>query len=247
MKPTVIDLSHYQPHVDLAKAKADGVLGVIHKATEGSAGWTDGLYRIRKAECAKLGLAFAPYHFLKPGNIAQQAAHFLQFAAPPKGGRVFIDYEDKGLKLGDLKEMILSLEALDDTLEIGIYGGALLKQQVGLAALTWLGAYPLWLAQYTTGEPTWPGNTWRFWSLWQYTDAAEVAGVGKCDGNVFNGSDENLKKFLDPVPGGRPIKIPDPDPDTQTETKEPHVEVSIVTEPGVEVSVWINGNQMVPA
>jgi hypothetical protein len=46
---------------------------------------------------------------------------------------------------------------------------------------------------------------------------------------------------------GRPIKIPDPDPDTQTETKEPHVEVSIVTEPGVEVSVWINGNQMVPA
>lgn len=115
MKPTVIDLSHYQPHVDLLAAKRDGILGVIHKATEGTR-WSDGLYKARKANAETLGLAFASYHFLKPGNIEQQAANFLKFADPPRGGRVFIDYEDDGLKLVDLKTMVLALEALDDEL-----------------------------------------------------------------------------------------------------------------------------------
>lgn len=234
-KPTIIDLSHYQPHVDLLTARGDGILGVIHKATEGTT-WKDGLYRARKANAATLGLSFAPYHFLKPGNIPQQAAHFLQFADPPKGGRVFIDYEDGALKLADLRAMIAAVHALDDTLEIGIYAGALLKQQVASGDSD-LGSYPLWLAQYTTGTPTWPKSVWPVWSLWQFTDAADVAGVGKCDGNVFNGSDAQLKKFLDPVPG--PIV-----PDRPINPKEPQVEVSIVADPGVEVVVYINGQQM---
>lgn len=235
-KPTVIDLSHYQPHVDLLAAKRDGILGVIHKATEGT-GWSDGLYKARKANCEPLGLAFAAYHFLKPGNIAQQAAHFLQFADPPRGGRVFIDYEDSGLKLGDLKEMILSLEALDDELQIGIYGGALLKQHVGTAKLTWLGEYPLWLAQYTDkGEETWPTATWRYWSLWQYTDSADVAGVGKCDGNVFNGTDENLLRFLNPV-------VPVPGPVGPVDEKEGEVVISVSLPPGITLEVFVNGEK----
>lgn len=237
MKPTVIDLSHYQPHVDLLAARRDGVLGLIHKATEGTA-WRDGLYKARKDNAATLGLSFAPYHFLKPGNVPQQAAHFLKFADPPKGGRVFIDYEDSALKLGDLKEMILSLEALDDTLQIGIYGGALLKQHIGTAALTWLGAYPLWLAQYTDkGEESWPTATWRYWSLWQFTDKALVDGVGKCDGNVFNGSDAQLKKFLDPVPG-HSVPVIDP-----VDEKEGDVVINVTLPPGVTLEVFVNGEK----
>lgn len=238
MTPTVIDLSHYQPHVDLLTARNNGILGLIHKATEGTS-WTDGLYTARKANAATLGLAFAAYHFLKPGNIPQQAANFLKFADPPKGGRVFIDYEAPGLKLDDLKAMISAIELLDRTLEIGIYGGSLLEQHVGNAADPILSKYPLWTAQYTTGAITWPKNTWPKWSLWQYTDAADVPGVGKCDGNVFNGSDENLKKFLNPV-----VAVPGPGPVVPA---EPHVEVSIVVDPGVAVEVWINGKQLVPA
>lgn len=240
MKPTAIDLSHYQPHVDLLTARDNGILGVIHKATEGT-GWSDGLYKARKTNAATFGLAFAPYHFLKPGNIPQQAANFLKFADPPKGGRVFIDYEAAGLKLDDLKAMIAAIELLDRSLQIGIYGGSLLKQHVGNSHDLALGKYPLWLAQYTTGTPSWPNNTWPYWSLWQYTDAAEVTGVGKCDGNVFNGSNENLLKFLNPVAAAPAV---DPPP----VEKEPNVEVSIVTDPGVTVEVWINGKQaLVPA
>ena len=231
-KPTVIDLSHYQPHVDLLTARQDGVLGVIHKATEGT-GWRDGLYKSRRDNAATLGLSFAPYHFLKPGSIEQQAANFLQFADPPKGGRVFIDYEDNGLKLADLKTMILAIEALDETLAIGIYGGSLLKQHVGSAALSWLAPYPLWLAHYTTGLPTWPKATWPVWSLWQFTDKAEVAGVGRCDGNVFNGTDANLKKFLDPVPG----------PSMPVDEKEGEVVINVSLPPGVTLEVFVNGEK----
>lgn len=32
----VIDLSHHNERVDFAKVKADGIVGVIHKATQGS-------------------------------------------------------------------------------------------------------------------------------------------------------------------------------------------------------------------
>jgi len=239
MTPTVIDLSHYQPHVDLLTARNNGILGVIHKATEGT-GWSDGLYKARKANAATLRLAFAPYHFLKPGNIPNQAAKFIQFAQPPKGGRVFIDYEDDGLKLDDLKTMIKAVLTLDPTLQIGIYGGALLKQQVGDTKDLDLGRYPLWLAQYTTGTPSWPKNTWPYWSLWQYTDAADVPGVGKCDGNVFNGSNENLMRFLDPVDTA-PAPVAPP-----VEPAEPVDEVSIDirTPPGMPMHIFVNGVQV---
>lgn len=198
-KPTVIDLSHYQTHVDLKAAMGDGVLGVIHKATEGVS-WTDQAYPGRKAECEQRGLAFAPYHFLKAGNISGQIAHFIDYAEPPHGGRVFIDYEDNGLTLDDLKKAIAAIEALDASLQIGIYGGSLLKEQIGGSVDNTLAAYPLWLAQYTTGTPSWPKGTWPVWSLWQFTDKADVAGIGACDGSVFNGSNEGLLKFLNPVP-----------------------------------------------
>jgi GH25 family lysozyme M1 (1,4-beta-N-acetylmuramidase) len=34
--PVVVDISHWNPTPDWAKLKADGTVGVIHKATEGT-------------------------------------------------------------------------------------------------------------------------------------------------------------------------------------------------------------------
>ena len=51
----VIDLSHHNNNVDFAKVVAAGVLGVIHKATQGTT-TVDPLYAQRRGEALAAGL-----------------------------------------------------------------------------------------------------------------------------------------------------------------------------------------------
>jgi len=48
----VIDLSHHNGDVDLAQAAADGILGVIQKATQGT-GYQDPTYRTNHVDLSR--------------------------------------------------------------------------------------------------------------------------------------------------------------------------------------------------
>jgi len=73
----------------------------------------------------------------------------------------------------------------------------LIKTQLGTTRNGWLAANTsLWLAQYTTGLPSWPTGTWPNWSLWQYTDGGTVPGFSRpLDCDRFNGSDADFLKM----------------------------------------------------
>jgi lysozyme len=71
----VVDLSHHNEAVDFAKMKANGIVGVIHKATQGLT-YVDKTYASRRSKAVDCGLLWGAYHFGVGGDGSDQASFF---------------------------------------------------------------------------------------------------------------------------------------------------------------------------
>lgn len=236
--PIVIDISRYQTSVDFAALKANGTVGVILKATEGT-GYVDPTFRERYSKAKAAGLCVATYHFLKKGSVAQQMQFYAKTVQPTPGDRMVIDYEDGGLAISDLETAIDALRAATHpSVEITVYGASgFMGAQLGDKKNAKLASCSLWVASYTSKpEPTMIGlkGTWPVWSLWQYTDKATALGIPTgVDGNRWNGKPETLPGWFHAGISPAPVE-PAPEP-----VKEVTIEVTVPA--GVEVKVLVNG------
>jgi len=211
----VLDLSHWQTVIDWSAIKAEGVVAVILKASEGTS-YRDDKYNAFRAAALDVGLEVASYHFLKHSNVVNQMEWYLASAQPDPGERVCIDYEDPACALDDLHEALDAIESLRPDLQLTVYGGHLLKDQLKGMCDGDL-APPrtsLWIAQYTTGEVSWPSGTWPYWSLWQYSDGKAGASPKNCPGvsgavdtNMFNGTKDNCFRWFGPPAISAPSAI----------------------------------------
>jgi hypothetical protein len=167
-----------------------------------------------------------------------QMNHYLGTIKPVQGERICLDHEDDGVSLEDLKVCVSYVLQLRPDLQITIYSGHLIKEQLGSEHDDYLAKNTsLWIAQYTSGSPTWPKGTWPSYTLWQYTDKGRVPGIeGNCDCNQFNGSRDNCIKWFGPV--GSEVA---PGPDVRPEDKK--VSITINTDEGVAVSILVNGKE----
>jgi len=242
--PIAIDLSHHNTVSSFTSVAADDVIAVVHKATEGTT-YVDDKYAERRKAALAAGLTFCSYHFLKHGSVEQQIAHYLKTAKPEPGERVVIDHEDAAVTLADLEAAVRAVMASDPSLQITVYSGHTIKEQLGSARNALLAENTsLWLSQYTTGTPSWPTGTWPAWTLWQYSDKGSVAGIsGACDVNRFNGSDDNAAKWFGPL-GQSPAGAKQPAPG-QPDQKSP-ILVDIMCPPGANIVITINGNVITP-
>lgn len=236
-KVDVIDISHWQETVDFNKIRNSGVVGVILKATEGS-GNTDKTFKNRYKAAREAGLQVSSYHFLRPGSMSQQMERYLKTVNPRDGERVCIDHEDRGVPLSDLRKAAQIL--MDDSrgLQVTIYSGFLIKEQLGNNTDDVLAQTSLWLAHYSN-SPSWPKATWPQYSLWQYSDKGSVPGVsGNCDVNHFNGSAENCERWMTPQSELEPGSAPElPAPATEGDT----MSITINTTAGIKVKLVVNG------
>lgn len=233
MVSPVIDLSHHNPEPDWAALKASGVVAIIHKATQGT-GYVDPTYGSRSLKAEGVGLLWAPYHFLEGDKITQQMDWFLDRTDPPQGGRMVIDHEQNAT-LDDLCDAVTYLWSKRPDLEITIYSGHLIKEQLGTTTVRGaLSRTSLWIAQYTSAaSPSWPKQQWANWSLWQWTDRETVPGISQpVDGNKWNGSSDGLIRFMSPAGD-----VPQPEPET------PQVIIDINAPEGVSVLLTINGQE----
>lgn len=209
--PLVIDLSHYNTVRSFADVKRAGIVGVIHKCTEGTT-WSDDKYVSRKPQAIAAGLCWLSYHFLKHGNIPQQMEWYLKNVMPVEGERVCIDFEDAACTLDDLEEAVRYLDNFGLNLQVTVYSGHLVEQFLGNGYNEILSETSLWTAQYGSAV-SWAEGTWPVWTLWQYTDQGKIAGIdGACDLNAFNGSAENCVKWMQPA-GTIPEPEPKPEPE----------------------------------
>src|SRR3954468_172391 len=91
---SVIDISHHNgTKLRFDKAAADGIVGVIQKATQGEA-YVDPTFKKNKAAILEAGLLFGAYHFGTGANGVSQAQHFLDIVAPDNKTVVVLDFED---------------------------------------------------------------------------------------------------------------------------------------------------------
>ena len=205
----IIDISHWQDFPDFEEVKAAGVIAMIHKATEGTS-YVDPNRATNISNATREGIRCCTYHWLKPGNAREQIEFYLRTIDPVPGERMVIDYEEDGCQLSDLKEAVQALMDDDRGLQITVYSGHLLKEQLGTKHDSFLADNTdLWLAQYTTGTPTWPSNTYPHWTLWQYSESGEVDGItgSKVDLNRFDGSDDELLAWISPADGVPEVMI----------------------------------------
>jgi len=202
----VFDISHLNEYVDLAQAKAGGMQAVFQKATQsgGATLYHDKTYPTRRTAAKAAGLLWGAYHFGTAGDGTQQASEFLAYAQPDKDTLLVLDFErctttgESTMSEAEAIAFINEVKAQTGKYP-GIYGGSLLKSVMQSNPQSELANCWLWIAQYSSA-PQLPEG-WSEYTFWQYTDgtngpgAVPVAGVGKCDRDIFRGTAAELTAF----------------------------------------------------
>jgi lysozyme len=192
----IIDLSHFNVNPNFAVAKTAGILGVIHKATQGLA-FTDPAYTLHRDAALAAGLWWGAYHFGDGTDGIAQADFFLDSIGPARPALLGLDFEANSegpsMTLDQARAFVTRVQARTGRWP-GLYGGAYLKQLMGDAQDSVLNNCWLWLAQFA-GTAVVPAN-WTAWILWQYSGSAIVPGIGQCDRSRFNGSTAELEAFF---------------------------------------------------
>jgi len=199
----VIDLSHHNTVTSFDDIKNDGIMAIIHKATQGDA-VIDKQYNRRRIGALNAGLLFGSYHFGTDDDPVDQADHYLSVADHTQ--LMVLDFEPN-------KHGTMSLKQAEEFIEHihkktgkypGIYSGEFfINQQLGAIppAGTVLSNCFLWIAKYGAKTPKVP-PAFPLFTLWQYTDGNagpqphDVQGVGSCDRNKFNGDATGLNKLF---------------------------------------------------
>jgi lysozyme len=203
---TVIDLSHHNGNVDLVQAKADGISGIIHKATQGTT-YTDPMYANNCIKATNAGLYWGAYHFGTGEDGVEQADYFLSIVNPRDQDLLILDFENNPtgptMTLDQACAFVTRIQEKTGRWP-GLYSGSLIKQLLGTQKNATLANCWFWLAQYGD-TPTIPSN-WPYWTMWQYTDGNagplphSVNGVGNCDRDQFNGDMSGLQRLWNIVP-----------------------------------------------
>jgi len=197
----VIDLSHHNIVFSLHEAAADGIAGVLHKATQGT-GFKDPAYASLRARSAIVKLLWGAYHFGTGDDPARQASFFLETANPDGQTLLALDFEtnpDGPTMSISQAEAFVTLIRERTGKWPGFYSSNLVKDVLGAAKSQVLANCWLWLAEY--GDTPRVQASWQTWTLWQYTDGVigpephTVKGVGPCDRDTFNGDIVSLRSF----------------------------------------------------
>lgn len=201
INPVVVDLSHHNEHVDFYALQKAGVIGVIHKATQGTT-FVDKEYAPRRGLAKSAGLLWGAYHFCTGEDPQKQYDYFKAAAQPGPNTLVAIDFEPNTTPGGTTMtlDQLHQLAAIVEN-DLGrkpvIYGGNHLKTVLNGAKDPVLSQHRLWWAQYGPAAQIPPA--WSQYWLWQFTDGVHgpppntMPGIGPCDIDDFDGSDDDLK------------------------------------------------------
>ena len=145
----IVDLSHHNGTVNLKKAKADGILGIIHKASQGQAN-VDPDYEENRAKAKEAGLLWGAYHFGTGSDGLKQAQHFLESAGDLEGTLLVLDFEPNptgpDMTLEEARAFVTHVAEQTGRFP-GLYSGHYIKQLLGTGHDPILAQCWFWLAQ----------------------------------------------------------------------------------------------------
>lgn len=182
MLNNIIDLSHHNTIEDFEAIKSEGIIGIIHKATEGS-NFVDKKYYGRKKKWEEMGGLFGAYHFLRT-NGRREAKRFLEIVEPSESTLLALDYE-VAVNISVCEEFVSVIYDAMGKYPLFYINNSMLNSNDFENSI--LLNCPLWVARYGK-SPSIPLSFGNF-KLWQYTDRGRVNGIGgNVDRNYFNGN-----------------------------------------------------------
>lgn len=186
----VIDLSHHNIITDFDMIINSGVLGIIHKATEGTT-FVDKKYANRKVAWLNRDGLWGAYHFIKRDGETE-AKHFLDVVNPDKQTLLALDYE-VNIDKSECEKFVKVI--FDETGRYPLFyiNNAMLNTDNFSDSI--LTNCPLWVARYGGKSPNIPAQ-WNDYTLWQYSAGGRVTGMnGNVDIDTFNGDVPALYKL----------------------------------------------------
>lgn len=184
--------------------KESGIIGVIHKATQG-ASFIDPTYDSRRPQALSAGLLWGAYHFGTGSDVQAQVDNFLDTVNPDSSTLLVLDFEPN--PQGTTMSLAQAESFVDKVREAtgrfpGLYSGqSFLKDTLRNNTDTILKNCFLWIARFSSIRPEIP-PAFPFFTMWQYTDGAlgpqphQVPGIGRCDRERFNGDEAGVRRLF---------------------------------------------------
>jgi len=201
----VIDLSHFNEVSSFQKVKDSGIIGVVHKATQGTR-FVDDKYADRRTQALSAGLFWGAYHFGTGGNVEDQVNHFLDVVKPDDQTLLVLDFEPnprgQTMSLAEAESFVQKVNEKIGRFP-GLYSGeSFINQHLGNNTNTPLKNCFLWIAKFTPGSLPRVPKAFPTFTLFQYTDGIHgdqphtVPGiVHPCDRDKFNGDEAGLRRL----------------------------------------------------
>lgn len=206
-----IDVSGYQPAIDLARAAREGVTFVIAKVSQG-AGYRSPAWPGQRDRARAAGLLLAGYHYITGDPAAAQAANCRAALGADTGMPLALDWENNGGTWANFTAVLAAFRAAGLNVRLA-YAPRWYWQQQGSPDMR-TASLPLWSSRYVTGAGTpaqlypqvtpdqWAGYGGAPVALVQFTDNAQVAGT-QVDASAFRGTRDQLVALLTaPAPQG---------------------------------------------
>ena len=172
MLPNIVDIYHGNIVYDFAQVKAAGIVGVIHKASQGLS-IVDGEYAARRSAVLQAGMLWGAYHFMSLDNPIAQAKHFLSVADVDSQTLVCLDWETQQPSAEIARAFLAEIQNALNRSAV-LYSGNVAKEQLQ-GNDPFFGAHRLWLAEY--GPVPKVQGSWKAPWLWQYSETGVVHGL----------------------------------------------------------------------
>lgn len=185
MKPIVIDIYHGNVIRDFGALRDAGIIGIIHKAAQGTRDTDHGIYATRRAAAKAAGLMWGAYAFNTGESIEAQVETFFRTADPDDRTLMALDFEDNPHSQMSEPQAEEFLGRVDEKLgrKCWIYSGNRIKDLLGARVTHFMGSHPLWVAQYGPVARLQP--SWTRYALWQYSETGKLPGTdGELDFNT---------------------------------------------------------------
>ena len=168
------------------------------KATDGTQS-VDPQFSANWAGMKAAGVLRGAYVFYEVGqDPGQQAQDFISTVAMAPGDLPPVIDIERG-QSGSASDMIGNLRSYIETLKAHYGLDPIIYTSPGYWNANFDESFadcPLWVAEYGVSAPK-ETRGWRYWTFWQHTQSGKVPGVsGNVDQNYFNGSLDQLKRFL---------------------------------------------------
>lgn len=203
-----LDISHYQPKVNWAKVMELGTKFIFAKASDGL-GSKDSLFETHRKNATDRGLIFGAYHFMRFGgiNAKDEASLYLKNTGGVRIGELpltlDVEWDTKNQKYthgrtmdeAAAAEALEILERIEEATKITPIIYTSYPFFVGFSKPERFFRFIPWLPAYKVDAPKVP-LPWSKWAFWQFTEthpsAREVTGDPNLDGDLFNGTIEQL-------------------------------------------------------